>query len=523
MQKRSRQSTGSSIIQDLINAIKGNDEFVFEEVVQKLPSELKRHNLVYLSIMSTCSDADNILSLICRFGTPGMLRLLFPTPDKVQSWINECSENGPPLCFAASFGNTDVVEYLVGQGALINNGDNSELPYVNPLSSAAFGGHTETVRCLLLLKAEPNPTPKARNPLRSAAAKGNLDVVKVLVDAKAEVNFQEQSSLPTPLVAAVKSGSLTTAEFLLSVNADPNLPTYWGQTALAEALSTDRCPANEWLSMVKTILSSRADPNQPIKCGRTPLEDSVDHPAKVSLLLRYKADPNYAPPGRPTVLIAAVQKRRFDTVQLLLDARSDPNQGEVGNTPLLFAIRNNSTEMMEVLLAAGATPLPDEIQEVFRSTGVPSQRKFHVMFHLLRYNLTPENAVARTGTSRFGTTLLDVVICEGFFGGNCGLQSPEKVIKAAVQLIVHGAKCSLPILRSLNPGTLWVDTLFAEVYALQLPVWERLVARCIDRHFTTGVLPQGVVWLCASFLAPTSACGFLLAASRHRCRPPSWQ
>ncbi|XP_071100193.1 myotrophin-like [Haliotis cracherodii] len=58
-----------------------------------------------------------------------------------------------PLHFAADYGQTDVVEYLVANGAGINVEDQYG---ITPLLSAIFEGHKETVALLLKKGANKN-------------------------------------------------------------------------------------------------------------------------------------------------------------------------------------------------------------------------------------------------------------------------------------------------------------------------------------------------------------------------------
>ncbi|GFN98694.1 myotrophin-like protein [Plakobranchus ocellatus] len=51
-----------------------------------------------------------------------------------------------PLHFAADYGQTDVIEYLLSKGATVNTPDKYG---ITPLLSAIFEGHTSSVKLLL--------------------------------------------------------------------------------------------------------------------------------------------------------------------------------------------------------------------------------------------------------------------------------------------------------------------------------------------------------------------------------------
>lgn len=67
--------------------------------------------------------------------------------DKDKSLANQMLPSGRyPLCYAADYGQTDVIEFLAQRGADVNASDKYG---ISPLLAAIYEGHTESVRMLL--------------------------------------------------------------------------------------------------------------------------------------------------------------------------------------------------------------------------------------------------------------------------------------------------------------------------------------------------------------------------------------
>lgn len=96
------------------------------------------------------------------------------------------------LTLAAGARRTEVVEWLLGSGALPGGGERPAAPLI----AAASAGHLAGVRLLLHAGAAPDPT----------------------------LGGSELRMHPTPLVAAICAGSLDCADALLEAGADPHRP-----------------------------------------------------------------------------------------------------------------------------------------------------------------------------------------------------------------------------------------------------------------------------------------------------------
>lgn len=129
-----------------------------------------------------------------------------------------------PLSIAAHFGQTEAIELLLKNGAVIDGMD-GEMP---PLQCAVYSGQRETAALLLKKKANPDRADKyGFTPLAVAAGRGDAKTVKLLLDAGANVEHADNLGW-RPLHVALRSTTstdaarLATVKTLLEYGADPN-------------------------------------------------------------------------------------------------------------------------------------------------------------------------------------------------------------------------------------------------------------------------------------------------------------
>ncbi|RBA15538.1 hypothetical protein FPRO05_12612 [Fusarium proliferatum] len=200
---------------------------------------------------------------------------------------------------------------------------NDTFKQVPPLYQAASHGYTKTVRVLLKYGANMElKGPFGRNPLHKAALEGHTETVKAIL-GESQVNIDcTTESKLTPLYLAVLFGSHDTVKLLLEKGADPNM-----------GISASHTDDDRW-----TPLHAATDDSF-IKCIR--------------LLLDNGADPNIPGPSGPP-LYRAVANGRTDILDMLLDAGANP-QSEVIKKPLLITsvgsdLKGAGLRMLERLL-----------------------------------------------------------------------------------------------------------------------------------------------------------------------------
>lgn len=135
---------------------------------------------------------------------------------KNPSIVNEFSGDGfTPLIYACFFGQFKLVEYLLENGAEINQ-QAKNTTTVTPLHSAVSGNHFQIVRFLLHKKAKVNMRQiHGRMPLHIASLLGNNNIVEMLIEYGAHVNVKTEDGR-TPMAIALEKGFKETAEIIES-------------------------------------------------------------------------------------------------------------------------------------------------------------------------------------------------------------------------------------------------------------------------------------------------------------------
>ena len=231
-------------------------------------------------------------------------------------------------------------------------------------------------------------------PLIYAARTGSIDAARVLLDAGANVNQVTRYGW-SPLLAATQNRNYQLAKFLIERGADANLANKGGWTPLY--LATDnrnleggdyptRTPDMDDLEFIKLLLDAGADVNaQLVESTETRTvftnqwldEEGATAFLRASqsgdvelmrLLLEHGADPKIYTTLGVTPLAAAAgigwvegvtsersPEQTVEAVKMLLELGVDPDfQADTGRTALHGAAHKGATEVVKVLVAAGA-------------------------------------------------------------------------------------------------------------------------------------------------------------------------
>ncbi|HKZ43191.1 MAG TPA: ankyrin repeat domain-containing protein [Candidatus Hodarchaeales archaeon] len=136
---------------------------------------------------------------ILEAATVGNLRRLKALVNKDPSSIHAWSNDGfTPVQLACAFGSAPTVDYLLRNGAKLDEQSRNKNISVYPIHAALFGGNIATVRVLIKWGADVNvrQSLSGETPLHEAAFTGREDLVKLLLDAGADRSMKTNGKTP---------------------------------------------------------------------------------------------------------------------------------------------------------------------------------------------------------------------------------------------------------------------------------------------------------------------------------------
>jgi ankyrin repeat protein len=299
----------------------------------------------------TNNEGTTILAFVASFST--VYTLLQPLL-KAGADPN-CGELFRPLSFAASHG-AEPVRMLLKAGANVN--------WANPdgrtaLISAAAAGDEETIRLLLDAGANPNAEDKDGHTAYWHALDCNNGKAAELLarlttdreDAeKPWRKNKEGKSRELCLIDAAHGGDLEHVKRLLAEGVPVDVADSSGDTALHHAAG------NGDMTMIEALLEAGA-PIEAEGCADwTPLLTAANRGEIKAVRRLLQAGANVHA-GKGDVLCYACEKENsLELVELLLDAGASVNVigGHKGSTPLHVASEHGQTNVVRVLLQAGA-------------------------------------------------------------------------------------------------------------------------------------------------------------------------
>lgn len=262
-----------------------------------------------------------------------------------------------PLYHAAARGQVDAMRLLLLRNANPKGRDTEGRAFFNV---AVRMGRAESLRVWLVAGVDTADINSldvmGRAPLHVAARWGGRETTKALLDFSATVAVRDGITGASALHAAVGwSRDADTIEELLLRKANPNATDDGGSTPLHRAAYLGREAAAE------VLLLNKADPNIVDKYGATPLLTAVRgrHLVVVRVLIHAGAAVNKAPALQEAI-------NDFHISEALIIAGADVNAvDKVGGTALAYALARGSEEVENLLMSAGATISPAELERVF--------------------------------------------------------------------------------------------------------------------------------------------------------------
>lgn len=253
-----------------------------------------------------------------------------------------------------------IAVLLMDAGAKAQAYDRNGLPV---LIRFATMGMERAIDTALQAGADPNalnPT-AALSPLYYAITAGKIAVVERLLAAGANPNGAPQEK-KSPMLMAVRHGvPPEILDALIAAGGDVNRATEFNETPFMLALQTGQKP------LIESLIGKGADVNAVLPDGRPLLQNAVLRGVdddSIDLLLQKGANPNDFSTEFGTALHTAIQYKRAEVVNLLLQHSADPLRPDKdGTSPLEFAIARLGREhpiVDRLNLADGAARVAQE-------------------------------------------------------------------------------------------------------------------------------------------------------------------
>jgi uncharacterized protein len=281
------------------------------------------------------------------------------------------ADGAPAVVDAAKKGDRDTLRALMRKGGDVNaaEGDGT-----TALHWASYRDDLESAELLVRAGARVNAANDlGATPLWTASQNGSESMVRLLLTAGADPNAALLAG-ETPVMIAARAGKPRVVERLIAGGANVNARASRNQTALMWAVAqkhpdvvtvllahgADMTARSEvWSQMMAVPPHGYLPYNRMIPAGgETALlfASRVGDLESAKILLARGANVNDADAWGVSAVTLAAHSGFVDLVQLLLDARADPNAAPNGFTALHEAIMHRDERMAAALLAHGADP-----------------------------------------------------------------------------------------------------------------------------------------------------------------------
>jgi ankyrin repeat protein len=296
------------------------------------------------------------------------------------------ADGATALHWAVFRGDREMAALLLRAGA---NPKAANREGATPLWLASLNGDAAVLAALLEAGADPNEAlPLGRTPLMIASRTGNVDAMRVLLDHGANVNARESLRGTTALMWAADEAHAPAVRLLVERGADIRARSNPAPRGRGPALGKANDPRKAVAAQGAALAARQAAPDLGTLnalargdasaaagagagrggrgggrgggAGRGGVPDAVDNDnddAAVAAGIGGRRGAAPADGGALTALIYAVRANDLESVEVLLAAGADVNQRSgYGWTPLLVATQNRYYTLASYLLDQGADP-----------------------------------------------------------------------------------------------------------------------------------------------------------------------
>ena len=331
--------------------------------------------LLFLGADHNCTSANETTPLIlaCRNNSISNAKLLLGAGVDVNAQVS-LSYTALKVVCNFKIPNKDLVELLVQFGAqFVIPGEK-----MTALSIATINGHTDIVQYLVSEGAPVNaPNEDGSTSLMCACRNKHSEIVNFLLSHGADPNMQDHNN-STALHSACYNQMTVGVELLLAHGAEHSIRGTIGEIPLICAcVKRSGCIMDP--SILVLLLSAGADPNaQDEYDGYTALITAAQYDYKegVTVLLNARTEVNIQSVFGTTALHQAAANGSLATSELLLASGAQASLIDTsGKTPLDYAIDNNHHDVCQLLLVSiDSNPLP-AVTESIDTSSLPTEQE----------------------------------------------------------------------------------------------------------------------------------------------------